>query len=159
MLQIFLLHRGHFRRGKRTQTIVGRMNGGDFRMAFGLDARDDQIGFGTTLRRRIRCLNPAVTQITMLWLESSTGRGGRLPAVKDILVHLGCRAAGWSFNSCIQIGLDTFFTTRSGSRGGRPAALDLFASPWPVLVVGMFLQVNHTQSLGFFDVRTSILRS
>lgn len=82
-----------------------------------------------------------------------------MSTIKNIVRYLG-RRTGRSFNHRIQFGFDTFLATSCGCRCGRrcPAALDLFTSSRPVLVVGMFLQVDHAQPLGFFHVWPSVLR-
>ena len=42
--------------------------------------------------------------------------------------------------------------------GGGRSAFQLLTPPWPVLVVGMLLQVDHSQPLRLLDVRAALLR-
>ena len=81
IVQILLLHRGHFRRGKWAQTI-GRMDRGAFWMAFHVHLGDNRIRFGTALRRRVWRLDASVAQIVPMLLEPEAVVGrARLAAV------------------------------------------------------------------------------
>lgn len=159
MLEFFLFHRRHFRRGKRAKT-VGRMSRSWFWMAFRFHLGDEEIRFRAALWRRVGCLYPAVAKITVGLESVATGWNCWLSAVEGIMGHLS-RGAGRSVDNRIQFRIGTFLiATRCGRRCGRrrrPAALDLLAPSRSVLVVGVLLQMDHAQSLGLFNVRPSVL--
>ena len=152
-VQILLFHWRHFRRRQRSKTVA-RVYGSTFRMTFDrittIFRTVDRIRFGTTLRRRIGCLNTA--------MEASICVAVARTARSLLSIHLCfCHCSGGrcrSSSSCCSL------LTPDGNDSGhrsRSSPFHRFAPSRSVLVIWMLLQMDHTQSLCLLDIRSPVL--
>ena len=123
------------------------------------DGRRVVVRFRTALRRRVRRLDsdairsitPGVSGAVHRFIETVAEADGRRH------VAIACLVRRHHFGWIDSFGVNHFDDVDIALLGRRCSAFDLLATPWSILVVGMLLQVDHSQTFGFFYERSSFL--